>query len=623
MTLIMTYATPRRIFQSGDFRLTSPRTGEIFDYKAQKQIIVQRFRWTALVGFCGVAHTGREYVPEWIVRQLRALSQDASFEDLLRRLRTAELWLAGANPRFRAITFSVGAFVDFRPTFVLISNFEAIGEPPRAPQTEYSAALQVSRLRPRRNQLLLSGRPSAVTRDDRRWLRNVLGDAAPDRGYAVLAEVNRRASDRDVGVGAACFTSHVTILGDSGGIVHNWPDDQEYLPAFLDVHGMILPRLKAGVDEYGRPKPIQLKGMSGAAFVQSGDYFRVALEEKPTDPSVLSNYGNWLKGRGRLDAAEAAYRAAIASDDGFANAHGNLAILLEDNDHVDTAEKEYRRAVELDGNSVIYAANLAFFLWRRRGDPKGAQTLLQGTLARQRDAFTVGRYALFNDLAFDDRQDAARQLYEEALTIAPQDRWVNGRFADFLRRAGDTAVAREHFELAIAGEQPDIDALVSYGELHLRERSFESAEQLLQRALRFRRRDPAVVAALAATRTLLGAPDADVEPMYRQALEWQPDEPLAAMNLAQILLRLGSGDEEARRLLLAADRADLTPEMRLELLFCGVAYSIEGFDDAVSELGTLLDTGVRVAAWDLSHEIEAARRSGHPHAALLAEVAGT
>jgi hypothetical protein len=194
VTLIMTHLTGRRIYQSGDFRLTDRRTGQVFDYRAQKQIIVQRLGWTALAGFCGVAHTAREPVPEWIVRQLRLIPLDAPFDQFLRRLKTAGYWLAGIDPRFRAISFSVGAFVNLKPTFVLLSNFEAIRRPPQAPQREYSSRLEVSRFTPRGDQLLLSGRPNAVSRDDRRWLLRTLPSATPEEGYAALAEVNRRAS---------------------------------------------------------------------------------------------------------------------------------------------------------------------------------------------------------------------------------------------------------------------------------------------------------------------------------------------------------------------------------------------------------------------------------------------
>jgi tetratricopeptide (TPR) repeat protein len=390
MTLIITHVSQRRIFQSGDFRLTDARTGQQIDYWAQKQIIVQRSGWTALVGFCGIAHTGREYVPEWIVQQLRATPQDAAFEDFLLRLRSAEDWLARAIPRFRAITFSVGAFVDFKPVFVLMSNFEAIGRPPGPLPRTLPATLEVTRFRPRKEQLFLSGRPDAVLAEERRRLLGTFRKVPPlEAGYAALADLNRHASTRDGTVGPACFTAHVTVLGDQGGSVHEWPADREYLPAFVDVQGMILPRLRA-VDEHGRPKPLQITGTSGAMFVPSAEYFRVALEEKPTDPSILSNYGNCLKDRGELDRAEEAYRKAIVSDDGFASAHGNLAILLDECGDVDAAEQEHRRAVELDSNSPIWAANLAFFLWRRRGERATGDTLLKEALGRRRDAFSLG-----------------------------------------------------------------------------------------------------------------------------------------------------------------------------------------------------------------------------------------
>lgn len=622
MTLIITHLARRRILQSGDFLLTDRRTGEGIEYRAQKQIIVQRFRWTALVGFCGVAHTGREYVPEWIVRQLAAVPPDAPFDELLRRLRSAEVWLAGISPRHRSITFSIGAFVDFKPIFALISNFEAIGRPPRALHPrEYSAALSVSYVGPRADRLVLSGRSGAVCRADRELLRRVLREAPPDQAYASLAEVHRRASVRDDAVGAVCFTSHVTVLGEMGGMVHEWPEDEDYLPAFMDVAGMILPRLRPEIDEHGRPKPLQLKSVSGASFTESADYFRIALAEKPTDPSILSNYGNWLKKRGRFDEAEASYRAAIASDDHFASAYGNLAILLDDIGDVDGAEAAYRRAVELDHGSVIHASNLAFFLWRRRGARDAAEALLLETLARQRDAFTISRNAYFNAQAFDDRHDAALELYEEALSMAPQDPWANGRLACLLLRIGDTDGARTHFERATSGEHPDVDALAGYAELQLSEGSHESAAELLRRALRLRRRDPAILAALAATRTLLAAADEDVEPLYRQVLEWQPDHPLSALNLAQILLKRDRCDAEASRLLVALHDADLTPEMRLELLFYGVAYDIDVFEDATHEIQELLETGVRVTAWDLSQEAEVAKSSGHRYADVLSQVA--
>jgi Tfp pilus assembly protein PilF len=341
--------------------------------------------------------------------------------------------------------------VEFKPHFLLISNFEAIGRPPRARST-FPATLEVTRFRPKKEQLFLSGRPESVPMGERQRLLGIFRKVPPpEEGYAALAAVNRRASERDRAVGPACFTSHATVLGEEGGTVHGWPPHRDYLPAFVDIHGMVLPRFKRELDDEGRPKPIQLTGISGARFKPSAEYFRVALEEKPDDPSILSDYGNWLKDRGELDEAEAAYRKAIASDDGFANAHGNLASVLDDRGDIDSAEREYRRAVELDAQSTIHAENLAFFLWRRRQDRETGERLLREAMGRQRDAFTVGRLALFTDLALGDKEQA-RRLYDEALDIAPGDPWTHGRLAEFLQREGDLDAAREHFEGATAGE---------------------------------------------------------------------------------------------------------------------------------------------------------------------------
>jgi tetratricopeptide (TPR) repeat protein len=261
----------------------------------------------------------------------------------------------------------------------------------------------------------------------------------PEQGYSALAEVNRSASARDATVSPACFTAHVTPLGENGGTVHDWPPDREYLPPFVDVHGMFLPRLRPAVDEHGRAKPIQLRGMSGASFEASAEYFRVALEEKPTDPSVLTNYGNWLKDRGELTEAEAAYRSSIASDDAFANAHGNLAILLDDRDELDDAEAEYRRAVELDSRSPIYTANLAFFLWRRRKAPLLGAALLRDALGRERSAFTVGRFAHFSLPRLAERViPTPRLLPSPSFAVALNNELVRRRGVAALRRRAST-----------------------------------------------------------------------------------------------------------------------------------------------------------------------------------------
>jgi Tfp pilus assembly protein PilF len=409
------------------------------------------------------------------------------------------------------------------------------------------------------------------------------------------------------------------VLGEDGGTVHDWPADREYMPEFVDTHRLI--HMRPARASQGRSQPIQLVGISGARGESSAEYFRVALDERPDDPSILSNYGNWLRERGELDQAEAAYRKAIAIDDRFANAHGNLALLLDDLGDLDSAEREHRRALELDDESAIHAANLAFFLWRQRHHKETGEQLLRDAAERQRNAFTVSRLALFTDIALDD-DEQARELYAELLRMEPDDPWTHGRLAEHLQRKDQTHAARQHFERATAGEHPDLDALVSYAAVQVRDRDFEPAAELLRRALKLRPRNPAALAMLAAVRTLLGAPAADLERMYRQVLEWQPGHVLASLNLAQLLLRQDPGDDEGRRLLQDTGNKDLDPELRLELLFYGVAYAIRGFEEGPAEITSLLKRGVRLPIWDVSSEAGAARDRGHPYAELLEQVAG-
>jgi hypothetical protein len=71
VTLNITSLAHTRIYQSGDFRLTDPRTGKELDRWEQKQIVVSRAHWTALLAYCGEAHTGSEYVSEWMLAMRR------------------------------------------------------------------------------------------------------------------------------------------------------------------------------------------------------------------------------------------------------------------------------------------------------------------------------------------------------------------------------------------------------------------------------------------------------------------------------------------------------------------------------------------------------------------------
>jgi hypothetical protein len=126
VTLNLTLATRKIIYQMGDFRVTDTTTGEYKDHIAQKQVQIQRFRWSALVSFAGVGSVGNLGVSDWLAGQTRKIPGDATVEALISLLLEADQWLRRVPPRHRRHTFTIAAFVGSKPLTALVSNFESI-----------------------------------------------------------------------------------------------------------------------------------------------------------------------------------------------------------------------------------------------------------------------------------------------------------------------------------------------------------------------------------------------------------------------------------------------------------------------------------------------------------------
>jgi hypothetical protein len=67
MTLNVTVASERCIYQSADFRLLDLRTGATYDDRAQKAVVVTAREWIATVCFSGVGWTAQGLdVSDWL-----------------------------------------------------------------------------------------------------------------------------------------------------------------------------------------------------------------------------------------------------------------------------------------------------------------------------------------------------------------------------------------------------------------------------------------------------------------------------------------------------------------------------------------------------------------------------
>jgi Tfp pilus assembly protein PilF len=484
--------------------------------------------------------------------------------------------------------------------------------------------LSVTRFRPNKPRLIVTGRPAAVDLKDRYYLlARLRGDPAVVDAYQALARINRRAAQRDGSISEGCFTSHLTIIGEYGGQPHGFPEDRDYLPAFIDMYGVKLPPLKREVDEQGRPKAIQLTAVSGASFDSSEDFFKKALAEKPNDASTLSNYGNFLRARHDIDGAEAAYKAAIDADPSHAAAHGNYAILLsEDRGDQSAAEREYELAVAASPD-VLQLTNFAMFKWIYQNNIDGAEELLQRALATQDNSYAQGRYAFFLERARGDLNEAESR-YLNALAANPGEPYTAAKYGFFLwnvRQRPDQA--HGYFELAAAAaEPPHVEGLLGLAALEMIERkNYGRARRLLRRAIKMQPNNPTALALYAHALSKTGRREAVVEQLYRRALEIDQNHAMSLTNLAQILLHRDGRDAEAISLLTRCVEAGSDEASSLDAWFYRYAYRLQDLPQALAAIKELVSRGVRSKGWDFSGDIEAASQSSHPNVDLLTTLA--
>lgn len=373
MTLNLTVATPRCIYQSADYRLKDCKTGEMSDFKTQKIVLVNASKWNATVCFAGVGRTGNIDVGEWLAERVAAIQFTDPFDRLLAELLKAKSWLSTVSPPDNRHSFSVGAFVGSEPMFVLVSNFEQLAGP-AAPTA--SADLCVYQRRPMKPTTFVSGQRRAVAPAQRRQLTQLAArNPEPQRMYSALASVNRAAAHRNNGVSQGCFTTHVRLTGESGGYVHD-TDNRPFLPtfAFPPFARETITQLLDKQFGSGRARLVQCGTIRAD---ESDEYHETQLREKPEDASAHSNYGVFLKEKkGDIEGAEREYRKAIQLDGNHVDALGNLANLLLEKGDKNQAATLYRRALQAGPSNENVTWNYARFLLSEFDDRQAVRDVL-------------------------------------------------------------------------------------------------------------------------------------------------------------------------------------------------------------------------------------------------------
>jgi hypothetical protein len=249
------------VYLSGDFRLTYP-WGHRDDPRVQKLVPIFRLGWSALVSFAGVAKTtwGLD-VGDWISEQLQDIEMDAKFEELPKRLLSADAWLSRVSGD-RSLVFSIVGFIGRRPVSMVVSNFMNINGHIFDP---IKPGLKKSDSRPKEPEVKVAGDRGAVRDEDIKQLKKMLvANCPPLEVQAAIATVNGEAANRSRTISKACITGHLLPTGAAEVMPHTVDVWGEYLPGFVkrDLAAQGIRGFNRKVDQNGNQLSPKWRGMT-------------------------------------------------------------------------------------------------------------------------------------------------------------------------------------------------------------------------------------------------------------------------------------------------------------------------------------------------------------------------
>lgn len=257
----------------------------------------------------------------------------------------------------------------------------------------------------------------------------------------------------------------------------------------------------------------------------------------------------------------------------------------------DGAEEYYKKALELNPEDAITLGAYAYFLHYHRGEHEEAEKYYKLSLQYDPDnAINLGNYALFLD-TIRKKFDEAEKYYLKSIEIDPLNSITIRNYALFLsENRGQVDRAEEYFQKAVEMDPNDHWALSGYASfLKNIRKDYDRAEEF-----------------------------------YRRAVELNPDDANELGNFAGFLLGTGKETEGREVLGQAIDRlpAPAYSGLAAEIWFYNFAHWPKGKrTEALRNLKQTLLDGERSPNWDLSLNVERARKDEHPDIAWIEKLA--
>ena len=176
-----------------------------------------------------------------------------------------------------------------------------------------------------------------------------------------------------------------------------------------------------------------------------------AMSDKLVVSHVLLRRGQRFAKEGRFDLSEDAFRAAVASDPGNAEALANLGISLANLGRTEEAQKNLIESLHLDDNSAVAHFSLGV-IYDRQGEDAAA--IAQYRSAIERDPNNIQAAVYLADAIMRSRSSLdAVQWYRQALSKQPKSTRIALSLAFALIKAADHVEARKVLETALS-QQP-------------------------------------------------------------------------------------------------------------------------------------------------------------------------
>lgn len=605
MTFVQLLATEKSAYMACDLRLTNLATGKREPDFAYKLIRVQRPRFSALIGFTGVAFLRGKAVGVWIAEQIEKLDANARVESLLDALAQAESILPRPGSVIdRRLTFAVAAMVGTQSLVSLVSNFEELIDGHISRVLVARDAMTTSGFKSKSELYLATGSGATIKVSGHEQLLLSLRSGVEDlRIFELLRDLNIEVSARaskagDDSVSPGCYVGSVHATGQ-GTRRPFLTDEQEgdFIPPEAEQTFKLLEsRLGRKIDAFGRPMPIRMVQEAVAFSPGTDKGRREQLKLRPDSAELWNNFGSSLANRRRWNEAIDAYGKALSLDPAYVNALANLAkaFWLYRKDFAE-ADRLYTKALAVagasvpsfilsdfaifchealgdlqragdlharaaeDGNNPVAAAQQAWFTFDARHDLERADEQIAHLLDTGPDnAHILCLAGLITLRGYADLKGACEKFHR-ACSLEPANTLALRMAADTSLQLGDSTSAVYYYQRLIKRVDYDAEIGGSYGLALIMKGRCEAALHHLSKASR-------------------SASDNLVIRMYYAAALWAAGKPAEAIELVRTLMDLESPPEvelEANALFLIAEprsKAKVTARMR-QLIASGIKAS--------------------------------------------------